>query len=210
MSGFDPAAAAAAPVSGPATAPVSVKRRPAKNARGGRTAWDIICVGSGITALAFGAQMARERPDRKILVLEKHYVPGGYASIFKRKSNRFDCSLHKLSGVGPGGNLHRILAGLDLYREIDLVYPSIYFEASARGDSFSIPNDYGAAKAFLIDRFPQDEAGLGRFFEEVEVHGKNGYYQFQTLDGSYLPDIKQRRHAHRELRRITVAEALRE
>ena len=27
--------------------------------------------------LAFGAQMAVRRPDKKVLVLDKHYVPGG-------------------------------------------------------------------------------------------------------------------------------------
>ncbi len=48
--------------------------------------WDVICVGSGITALAFGAQMARQHPGRKVLILEKHSVPGGYATAFARRT----------------------------------------------------------------------------------------------------------------------------
>ena len=49
--------------------------------------------------VAFGAQMARCHPDRSVLILEKHSVPGGYASTFARRQSRFDCSLHKLSGL---------------------------------------------------------------------------------------------------------------
>jgi len=84
--------------------------------------WDAICVGAGITSLAFGAQLAQRHPGARILVIDKHGVPGGYATVFQRPKAgaAFDCSLHKLSGMGEGGNLRRIFADLGLDAELGL------------------------------------------------------------------------------------------
>ena len=72
-----------------------------------RKDWDFICVGAGITSQAFAAEAVSRRPGVRALVLEKHQVAGGYASQFIRPLQQavFDCSLHKLSGMRPGGNL---------------------------------------------------------------------------------------------------------
>ena len=69
--------------------------------------WDAICVGAGITSLAFGAQVVKRHPGARILVIDKHGVPGGYATVFQRPKAgaAFDCSLHKLSGMGEGGTI---------------------------------------------------------------------------------------------------------
>src|SRR5438132_14024301 len=96
--------------------------------------WDVICVGSGITSLAFGAQMARRHPGKSVLILEKHSVPGGYATIFARRSARFDCSLHKLSGLDNGGNLGRIFRELRLDDELEVMRSEAHFEAHHGGE----------------------------------------------------------------------------
>ena len=170
--------------------------------------WDAICVGSGITALAFAAQMAALAPKRRILILEKHYSPGGYATWFRRGKLVFDCSLHKLSGVGAGGNLKRIFDALGLTDELEFVYPTDFFEADREGRTTALSNEYPAFKAQLLEMFPTETEGLGRFFEELEIHGKNAYLQFQIMNGDFLPDVKQLRHARKHLSRITVAQAL--
>jgi phytoene dehydrogenase-like protein len=170
--------------------------------------WDAICVGSGITSLAFAAQLVTEDPGKRVLVLEKHYVPGGYATWFRRKKLRFDCSLHKLSGVGQGGNLGRIFDALGLSQQLQFVYPSVFFAANDATGDYPLSNDYERYKAQLYADFPTERAGLDRFFEEVEVHGRNAYYQFQIMSGDFLPDMKELRYARKHLSRITVAEAL--
>lgn len=171
--------------------------------------WDIICIGSGITALAFSAQMVARYPGKRILILEKHYLPGGYATVFRRKQSRFDCSLHKLSGMGQGGNSQRILSQLGLDAELELVHPSTYFEALWEDGSHPISNDYAMCKRQLRELFPE-EKGLERLFEDIETHGRNGYYQFQIMNGSFRPDIPQLRFAHKHLRRVTVADMFQE
>jgi hypothetical protein len=174
--------------------------------------WDAICIGAGITSLAFGAQVVRRHPGARILVIDKHAVPGGYATVFQRPKAgaAFDCSLHKLSGMGEGGNLRRIFADLGLADELRLKIPDDYFEAVLPDGSIRCGNGVEAFRAALCARFPHERVGLDRFFEEVAVHGRNGYYQFQMMDGSFEPDFTQLRYAHRHLKHLTVAQALAE
>lgn len=172
--------------------------------------WDVICVGSGISSLVFAAQLARLRPEQRVLVIEQHYVLGGYASNFRRRALRFDCSLHKLSGVAEGGNLGRVLEELELLPELALVRHENYFQACQGPDELTLPSRYADFKDLLFREFPHEALALTRFFEDLESHGKNGYYQLQILDGSYTPDMRQLRYAHRELKKITARAALRE
>ena len=174
--------------------------------------WDAICVGAGITSLAFGAQVVKRHPGARILVIDKHGVPGGYATVFQRPKAgaAFDCSLHKLSGMGEGGNLRRIFADLGLDGELGLKVPADYFEACLPGGSIRFGNGVDAFRQALQDRFPHERAGLDRFFDEVAVHGRNGYHQFQMMDGTFEPDFAQLRYAHKHLKHVTVAQALAE
>lgn len=178
----------------------------------GMEKWDAICVGAGITSLAFGAQLALRHPEVRILLIDKHSVPGGYASAFLRPKAGaiFDCSLHKLSGMREGGNLQRIFAKLGLEEDLSLKYPEDYFEVCLPDGNFKLGNNSEAVMRALIERYPSEAASLSKFFDEVSVHGKNGYYQFQMMEGTYEADFAQLRYAHRHLKSISVREALEE
>lgn len=174
--------------------------------------WDAIFVGAGITSLACAAMLVQRHPGVRLLLVDKHIVAGGYASTFARSrvDATFDCSLHKLSGMNEGGNLIRILRDLGLGDSLGLVYPDDYFCAYHAGEAMALPNDADQVEALLLSRFPHQAGGIATFFEQVRTHGRNGYYQFQMLEGSFEPDMTQLRYAHRNLKHKTVREALRE
>lgn len=174
--------------------------------------WDAIFVGAGITSLACAAMLVKRDPSARLLLIDKHIVPGGYASTFSRPrvEATFDCSLHKLSGMDEGGNLLRILRGLGLEDALGLVRPADYFCAQHVDQSLLLPNDAAGVQALLSARFPRQAAGIATFFEQVLTHGRNGYHQFQMQDGSFEPDMAQLRHAHRHLKSRTVYEGLAE
>jgi all-trans-retinol 13,14-reductase len=175
--------------------------------------WDLICVGAGITSLAFAAQLAMRHPGLRVLIVEKHIVPGGYASVFHRPKQDaiFDCSLHKLSGMTGSGNLRRIFQSLGLMDELELVYPDDYFQASLPGKTVLLPNNAAQLKKLLCELYPEDSEALEQFFADVELHGKNSYFQFQMMNGSYdVPIgelIRHLRFAHKNFKGITVDEA---
>lgn len=120
----------------------------------------------------------------------------------------FDCSLRKLSGTGDGGNLQRIFAELGLSEELRLITPTDYFEAVLPDKTLTLGNDPAAVEKELARQFPREAAALADFFCEVAIHGRNGYFQFQMMDGSFDPDFAELRHAHRHLKNSSVAEAL--
>lgn len=173
--------------------------------------WDAICVGGGLTSLAFGALAAQSHPGRRILVLDRHAVAGGYASMFPRPKAgaEFDCSLHKVSGASPdGGNFHRLLERLGLAEAHKILPSKHFFEACLPDETLLLEAHPDAFRATLERRFPGETEGLDRFFAELNSYGRDSYYLHQILNGSYATDLSRLRWAHRNLRNITVAEAL--
>lgn len=169
--------------------------------------WDVIFVGTGISALVCAASLRLRDKNLKILMLDKHIVPGGYASAFERKKvdSNFECSLHKMSGMNDGGNLRNIYNKIGLDDELELVFPPDYFELAVGLDRHTFSSSPDEMEQSLYSLFPQEITGIKTFFEDVRTHGKDGYYQFQMMTGDYEPDdFKRLRYGHKELKKVTV------
>ena len=63
--------------------------------------YDVIVVGAGNGGLAAAAWMAKE--GKKVLLLEKHNLPGGCAGSIVRGRFEFELTLHELCQMGPEG-----------------------------------------------------------------------------------------------------------
>ena len=59
--------------------------------------YDVIIIGSGMGSLTSAAILAKE--GKKVLVLERHYTPGGFTHIFKRKGFEWDVGIHYIGEV---------------------------------------------------------------------------------------------------------------
>ncbi|OGQ07651.1 MAG: hypothetical protein A3G32_02915 [Deltaproteobacteria bacterium RIFCSPLOWO2_12_FULL_40_28] len=59
--------------------------------------YDFIIIGSGIGGLAAASLLARK--GKKVLVLEQHYVAGGFTHTFGRKGYEWDVGLHYVGEV---------------------------------------------------------------------------------------------------------------
>ncbi len=59
--------------------------------------YDCLIIGSGISGMALAALLAKE--GRKCLVLEKHYTPGGFTHVFKRRNYEWDVGIHYIGEV---------------------------------------------------------------------------------------------------------------
>ena len=59
--------------------------------------YDVIVVGADLEGLSTATSLAKT--GRRVLLLEKHNVPGGYASSFTRGRFEFEIALHELSGL---------------------------------------------------------------------------------------------------------------
>lgn len=69
--------------------------------------YDAILIGSGIGSLTAAALLSKE--GKKVLVLERHYTPGGFTHVFKRKGYEWDVGIHYIGEVQrPGAAIKRL------------------------------------------------------------------------------------------------------
>jgi C-3',4' desaturase CrtD len=68
--------------------------------------YDAIVIGAGVAGLTAAAALAHR--DLRILIVERHNVPGGCASFYQRDGYRFDVGATLVGGFGPRG-VHRLV-----------------------------------------------------------------------------------------------------
>jgi all-trans-retinol 13,14-reductase len=128
-----------------------------------RNTYDAIIIGSGIGGLTTAAFLARF--GRKVLILERHDVPGGFTHTFKRKGYEWDVGVHYVGQVNDPGNLMRQV--LDYVSDGNLEWSprgEVYDRVVIEGRSYDLLAGYEAQPKQMIGYFPQEAAAIRRYF----------------------------------------------
>ncbi len=129
--------------------------------------FDAVIIGSGLGGLSCAAAFARQ--GFKPLVLEQHYIPGGYASAFKRPGGFvFDVSLHSTT-VGQRNGSWNLIQGFPEIKDVEFVpHPHLY-RAIFPDYDYRVPQrNVNKYIAMLIGHFPDEEQGIKGIFEDME------------------------------------------
>lgn len=168
--------------------------------------FDEVVIGAGLTGLVYGNVAAAE--GRRVAIVEKHVKPGGYATNFKRRGEYvFDCSLHKITGMGSQGNLEDALVRAGLWDQIEF-HEYRHLTNFIFGESrYSFSCDGDAFRRELEAYFPHEREGIARFFSDVCSCGRQNYMLARASLGEYEMDVSLFAECRR-LRRLTTYQYL--
>lgn len=152
---------------------------------------DVIVVGAGVGGLTAGALLARR--GLRVLVLEQHYLAGGFCTSWPRTVRRgserlryvFDAGVHDVSGLGPRGPVRNLLRQLG--REDRLAWRRVGHEYVLPRLRFKVPHRAEDLVARLGELFPGERTGLQRFFAEMEAVYRELYADAHLTGGVPMP-----------------------
>jgi all-trans-retinol 13,14-reductase len=150
--------------------------------------WDYVVIGSGMGGMTTAAMLAKL--GKKVLVLEQHYVPGGFTHMFRRKGFIWDVGVHAVGEVTHHtmtGRLLSLLTGGELeWASLGPVYDEFYFPDGFR---IGFPDSPEKFREALVSSFPEEEKGIDHYLDEVRnaAVAMKSYYVARAVSNRYGP-----------------------
>ncbi len=126
---------------------------------------DAVVVGAGLGGLGAAGYLAKD--GYRVVVVEHHAVPGGYAHEFKRHGFRFEVALHALDGAGPGGWLHPMLEDLGVLDRVEFTRLDPFYTARFPDFEITVPADLSGYVHELKSNFPDEVEGIDGLFAAI-------------------------------------------
>ncbi len=127
--------------------------------------FDVVVIGAGLGGLSSAAYLAKA--GKKVLILEHHSVPGGYAHEFRRGKYRFEVALHALDGVAPGGWAYPVLKDLDVIERVPFQRMDPFYTVRFPEHEITAYADPVAFEAELVSNFPHEKDGIHNLIAEM-------------------------------------------
>lgn len=128
-----------------------------------------LIVGSGLSALVFGALMAKS--GRTVQMLEAHEHPGGFGHTFTlAKQYRFNAQLHYVWDCGEGQTVNKVLRKLGLAQTVtfERYDPNGFDHMRLPGYALDIPASPEQLTQRLMALFPDHQAQIHSFIQTVQ------------------------------------------
>ena len=131
--------------------------------------WDAIVIGSGIGGLATAALLSSYAAKR-VLVLERHYVAGGYTHAFHRPGYEWDVGLHYIGEVQDEHSMVR--HAFDQITDGQLKWaamPDVYDRFVIGDRNYEFVSGVESFRARIKEYFPQESAAIDRYIRAVQA-----------------------------------------
>lgn len=131
--------------------------------------YDVVVIGAGNGGLASAATLAEK--GKRVIVFEKHNIPGGCGTSFRRGRFEFEVALHQLSSMGTKekpGPLREQFRRYGIEDQIEWVEIKELFRVNfPDGTGISLPADRRKCEAHLCELFPEEKDAILGYFEAV-------------------------------------------
>ncbi len=129
--------------------------------------YNVVVIGAGNAGLTSALTLAKS--GAKVLLLERHNIPGGCATSFIRGRFEFEVSLHQLSGIGSEqkpGPLRMLLGELGVLDKIELVEMKNLYRLVIPGKiDIILKAEREPIEETLKERFPTEGSSIEFFFD---------------------------------------------
>ncbi|MHA2219758.1 MAG: phytoene desaturase family protein [Candidatus Hodarchaeales archaeon] len=152
--------------------------------------YDVIIIGAGLGGLTAASILSKNK--RKVLVLEKNPVPGGYAVNFRRKGFEFDAGLHMMFGCKRDGLTYSILDLCGIAKKIKFLKPKYLYRTIFPDFDFRVEQcDIKSYIKLLQQMFPTEKNGIDSLFAEIKkiYDGIHKFDKFEVLSSEFLHSV---------------------
>ena len=133
--------------------------------------YDVIVIGAGNGGLA--TALTCQNAGKKVAIFEKHNIPGGCGTIFRRGKYEFEVALHQLNGMGPKENpgpVRKLFREYGIEDEIDFIrihsLYSIKLPLDNKIGTVTLPTDRYEAAILLKKIFP-NETKIDAYYDMI-------------------------------------------
>jgi len=163
--------------------------------------YDAIIIGAGMSGLAAGIRLAMF--EKRVVILEKHYVWGGLNSFYQFQGRQIDVGLHAMTNYvkrgARGKPLSRLLKQLRLRHEQLDLHEQSFSLISFPSARMRFDNDFETLRSEVRRAFPHEIEGFDALTREIT--------NFNELDLD-APQVSAREIVQRHLREPLLQDML--
>ena len=134
--------------------------------------YDAIVIGAGMSGLAAAIRLAMF--DKRVVVLERHGIPGGLNSYYHRSRRPFDVGLHALTNYAAqgarGAPLTKLLRQLRIPWEALRLREQLGSEVRFPGVTLAFTNDFQVLRHSVREAFPAHADAFDRLSAAVNAY----------------------------------------
>lgn len=154
--------------------------------------FDAIVIGAGMGGLTAANKLAKE--GMHVLLLEKHNIPGGAVTTFRRGRFEFEAGPHYFSHYGTKETpqtMYKIVEEFGLADRFELatMNKNVVLKRPGQEDIY-LPAYKDESIEYLKKNYPEETAGIDRFFEVMDGVMKDYLEMFQGFDYDYPEPLK--------------------